>query len=87
MVTVVQQVPSISGYHSFATGQQRVNMMMAETPRMMLTEMMMNQTNHLTQPFEMRSRVIPNEVLLQAAATMVQKPAAYDIIETMYILV
>lgn len=64
MVTVVQHVPSISGYHSFATGQHRVHMMMAETPRIMLTETMVNQINHFIHPFEMRRRVIPNEVLL-----------------------
>jgi hypothetical protein len=87
MVTVVQQVPSISEYQSFATGQQRVHMMAAETPSTMLTERMMNQMNHLTHPFEMRSRVMPNDVLLQAAARMVAKPAEYEIRATMGILV
>ncbi len=42
MVTVVQQVPSTSENHSFLIGQQRVHMIVADTPSTMLTEMMMN---------------------------------------------
>ena len=61
-------------------------MMAAETPRTMLTEMMMNQMTHRTGPVEMRRRVIPNEVLLHAAARMVAKPAEYEIKATIHIL-
>jgi len=87
MVTGVQQVPSSSGFHSFATGQHRVHMMAAETPSTTLTETMMNQMNHLTQPLAIRRRVMPNEVLLHAAARMVAKPAEYEIKDTIGIFV
>ena len=86
MVTVVQQFPSNSGYQSFATGQHRVHMIAAETPSIILTEMMINQMTHRTGPVEMRKRVIPNEVLLHAAARMVAKPAEYEIKATIHIL-
>ncbi len=62
-------------------------MIVADTPRMMLTDRIMNQMNHLIQPLEIRSRVIPNEVLLQAAARIVANPAEYEMSETMGILV
>jgi hypothetical protein len=54
-------------------------MIIAETPSTMFTEMMMNQTTHLTHPSAIRRRVIPNEVLLHAAARMFAKPAEYEI--------
>jgi hypothetical protein len=87
MVSNVEHEPSMSEYQSFATGQQRVHMMVAETPRMMFTERMMNQINHFSHPSERRKRVMANEVLLQAAARMAAKPAEYDIRELMGILV
>jgi hypothetical protein len=80
-------VPSISGYQSFATGQHRVHMIAAETPRTMFTERIINQMIHLIHPVEIRRRVIPNEVLLHAAARMVAKPAEYEIRATIGILV
>jgi hypothetical protein len=62
-------------------------MMVADTPRMILTDNMMNQMNHLTHPLEIRSSVIPNDVLLHAAARIVANPAEYEMSETMGILV
>ena len=37
-----------------------------------------NHTNHFVQPVEMRRRVMPNDVLLQAVPRIVVKPAAYE---------
>lgn len=48
----------------------------------MLTVMMMNQTNFFTQPFEMRSRVIANDVLLHTVARTETNPAAYEYMTT-----
>lgn len=65
----------MSPCHSFSTGQHEIQRTVAVTPRTMLTEMMMNHTNHLVRPVVMRRRLSANDVLLHAAPRMAQKPA------------
>lgn len=45
------------------------------SPSAILMLMMMNQTNFLVQPSEMRKTVMANDVLLQRAARMEKDPA------------
>ncbi len=51
---------------------------MAAAPMTTVRDMMMNQIVHRIQPFEMRSTVMANEVLLHSAARMEKVPATLE---------
>lgn len=73
-----QQVPSRYGCHTFSMGMHCAQVIAMATPRQALTVMMMNQTNALIQPVEMRNTVTAKEVLLHNAARMEKEPARLE---------
>jgi hypothetical protein len=67
---MLAQVPGVLGIHDFWIGSAATQFMVAFRAMMRFMVTRMNQTNHLTQPSENRSRVTAKAVLLHAAAVM-----------------
>lgn len=66
------------GLHSFSVGEHWIYVERAPNPRTRLIETIRTQMKRLTQPSEMRSTVIANEVLLHIAASMEKNPPVLD---------
>jgi len=66
------QTPGVKGRQAFSTGVHGIQYTMAVAAKRTFMEMMINQTSILGFPSEMRSRVIPHDVLLQTLLQMVK---------------
>ena len=70
-----QHVPGRLGSYILAKGRHWPHVMAMLSPSATLTETMMNHTNFLVHPLDIRSTVIAKEVLLHRAARMEKEPA------------
>lgn len=69
-----QHEPGMKMLKFFSTGVHCTQLKRRLRPRITLIVIMANQTTHLTQLLEIRSRVRANEVLLMAAASIENTP-------------